>query len=302
MRIVVALGGNALLQRGESPSAEAQRRNARAAAAAIAGLAREHEVVITHGNGPQVGLLADQAECGGIAWPLDVVGAESHGMIGYILAQELHNALGHDRILGLLTQTEVDADDPAFDRPTKFIGPLWSEQRARELAGERGWSIAPDGEGWRRVVASPEPRRLLGMEAVRRLVDSGAVAICAGGGGVPVVRDGAGQLSGIEAVVDKDLTAARLTEQLDADWLLMLTDVDGIYRDWGQPHARRIGVLAASEVEPEAYPAGSMGPKVEAARRVALAGGTAGIGSLHEAAAIVAGGAGTRIVPDDSAA
>jgi len=302
MRIVVALGGNALLQRGESPTAEAQRRNAHAAAAAIAGLAREHEVVVTHGNGPQVGLLADQAECGSVAWPLDVVGAESHGMIGYILAQELHNALGHDRILGLLTQTEVDAGDPAFDRPTKFIGPLWSEQRARELAAQRGWNIAPDGDGWRRVVPSPEPRRLLGMEAVRRLVDGGVVAICAGGGGVPVVRDGAGQLSGIEAVVDKDLTAARLTEQLEADWLLMLTDVDGIYHDWGQPHARRIGVLTASEVEPGAYPAGSMGPKVEAARRVAQAGGTAGIGSLQEAAAIVAGRAGTRIVPDASAA
>ncbi|WP_018880451.1 carbamate kinase [Thioalkalivibrio sp. ALE30] len=297
MRIVIALGGNALLQRGETPSAEAQQRNAQQAAEAIAAVAREHEVVVTHGNGPQVGLLANQAECDRIAWPLDVVGAESHGMIGYILARELHNALGHDRVASLLTQTEVDPNDPAFGHPEKFIGPTWDEARARALADERGWDIAPDGEGWRRVVASPEPQRLLGMEAVRSLVDSGAVAICAGGGGVPVARDAAGRLQGIEAVVDKDLTAARLAAHVEADWLLMLTDVDGVYMDWGTPDARRLKALLVTAVEPAAYPAGSMGPKMEAARRAAQGGIRVGIGALGHAADILDGQAGTRILP-----
>ncbi len=297
MRIVIALGGNALLQRGEPLSADAQQRNAHAAAAAIATVAREHEVVVTHGNGPQVGLLASQAECDRIAWPLDVVGAESHGMIGYVLARELHNALGHDRVASLLTQTEVDRLDPAFRHPQKFIGPTWDGARARALAAERGWDVARDGDGWRRVVASPEPQRLLGMEAVRGLVDSGAVAICAGGGGVPVARDDAGQLYGVEAVVDKDLSAARLAEHLEADWLLMLTDVDGVYMNWGQADARRLKSLLATAVDPAAYPAGSMAPKMEAARRVASANIRAGIGSLQDAAAILAGQAGTRILP-----
>lgn len=297
MRIVIALGGNALLQRGEPLSANAQQRNARAAAAAIATVAREHEVVVTHGNGPQVGLLANQAECDRMAWPLDVVGAESHGMIGYILARELHNALGHDRVASLLTQTEVDRLDPAFRHPQKFIGPTWDAARARTLAAERGWDVAPDGDGWRRVVASPEPLRLLGMEAVRGLVDSGAIAICAGGGGVPVARDDAGRLCGVEAVVDKDLSAARLAEHLEADWLLMLTDVDGVYMGWGRADARRLKSLLVTAVDPAAYPAGSMAPKMEAARRVASAGIRAGIGSLQDAAAIVAGQAGTRILP-----
>ncbi|WP_018875025.1 carbamate kinase [Thioalkalivibrio sp. ALJ1] len=297
MRIVIALGGNALLQRGESPSAEAQQRNARIAAESIAALAQEHEVVVTHGNGPQVGLLANQAECDRIAWPLDVVGAESHGMIGYILARELHNALGSDRVASLLTQTEVDPNDSAFDHPEKFIGPTWDESRARALADERGWDIAPDGKGWRRVVAAPEPQRLLGMEAVRVLVEAGTLTICAGGGGVPVARDRAGRLYGIEAVVDKDLTAARLAEHLEADWLLMLTDVDGVYLNWGTLDAYRLKALLVTAVDPREYSAGSMGPKMEAARRAAQAGIRTGIGSLQDAAAIVAGRAGTRILP-----
>ncbi len=294
---MIALGGNALLQRGETPSAEAQRRNARAAARAVAEVANEHEVVVTHGNGPQVGLLASQAEADSIHWPLDVVGAESHGMIGYILAQELHNALGHDRIASLLTQTEVDPDDPAFARPEKFIGPVWDESRAHALAEARGWDIARDGDGWRRVVASPEPQKVLGVEAVRTLVDGGSLAICAGGGGVPVARDDEGRLYGIEAVVDKDLTAARLAVELGADWLLMLTDVDGVYWNWGEPDATRLKALLVSAVAPETFPAGSMGPKMEAARRVAEYGACAGIGALEDAAAIVAGQAGTRILP-----
>lgn len=297
MRIVIALGGNALLQRGETPSAEAQRRNARAAARAIATVANEHEVVVTHGNGPQVGLLASQAESDSIHWPLDVVGAESHGMIGYILAQELHNALDHDRIASLLTQTEVNPDDPAFGQPEKFIGPVWDESRARSLAAERGWDIARDGDGWRRVVASPEPQKILGVEAVRTLVEGGSVAICAGGGGVPVARDSAGDLYGIEAVVDKDLTAARLAVELGADWLLMLTDVDGVYWGWGEPDATRLKALLVSAVDPLSFPAGSMAPKMEAARRVAEQGARAGVGALGDAAAIIAGQAGTRVLP-----
>ncbi|MFO7953769.1 carbamate kinase [Thioalkalivibrio sp.] len=301
MRIVIALGGNALLQRGETLSAEAQQRNARQAAAAIAAVARGHEVVVTHGNGPQVGLLANQAECDRIVWPLDVVGAESHGMIGYVLARELHNALGHDGVASLLTQTEVDPNDPAFDHPEKFIGPTWDEARARALADERGWEVAPDGEGWRRVVASPEPQRLLGMDAVRSLVNGGSVAICAGGGGVPVARDAAGRLQGIEAVVDKDLTAARLAAHVEADWLLMLTDVDGVYMGWGTAEARRLKVLLVTAVDPAAYPAGSMGPKMEAARRAAGEGIRVGIGALGDATAILGGQAGTRILPTGAA-
>ncbi|WP_018936801.1 carbamate kinase [Thioalkalivibrio sp. ALJ24] len=298
MRIVVALGGNALLQRGETPSATNQRHNARRAAAAIAGLAAEHEVIVTHGNGPQVGLLANQAECDRIAWPLDVVGAESHGMIGYILAQELHNALGHDRVASLLTQTEVDPHDPAFDEPSKFIGPTYAEEAARRLAQERGWRIARDGRAWRRVVGSPEPRALLGVPAIRTLAAAGTLVVCAGGGGVPVARDADGRLAGVEAVVDKDLAAALLTVEVEADALLMLTDVDAVYADWGTDAARRLDRLKASDIDPAEWPPGSMGPKLDAARRVALGGRIGGIGALESAAAILAGNAGTRIVPD----
>ncbi len=298
MRIVVALGGNALLQRDETPTAEAQQRNARRAAEAIAVLAREHEVVVTHGNGPQIGLLANQAEQDPGGWPLDVVGAESDGMIGYILARELHNALGHDRVLGLLTQTEVDPDDPAFGHPQKFIGPVWSEAQGRAMAAERGWTVARDGDAWRRVVPSPEPQRLLGMDALAPLVAGGAVVICAGGGGVPVARDAAGRLYGVEAVIDKDLTAARLAGQLAADWLLMLTDVDGVYAGWGQSDARRLDTLYPSTLDPDRFPAGSMGPKMRAAWRVARTGARAGIGALQDASAIIAGQRGTRVLPD----
>ncbi|WP_018946951.1 carbamate kinase [Thioalkalivibrio sp. AKL17] len=297
MRIVVALGGNALLQRGETPSAANQRHNARRAAAAIAGLAAEHEVIVTHGNGPQVGLLANQAECDRIAWPLDVVGAESHGMIGYILAQELHNALGHDRVASLLTQTEVDPRDPAFDEPSKFIGPTYAEEAARRLAQERDWRIARDGKAWRRVVGSPEPRALLGVPAIRTLAASGTLVVCAGGGGVPVARDADGRLSGVEAVVDKDLAAALLTAEVEADALLMLTDVDAVYADWGTDRARRLDRLKASDIDPAEWPPGSMGPKLDAARRVAAGGRMAGIGALGSAAAILAGTAGTRVTP-----
>ncbi len=305
MRIVVALGGNALLRRGEAPSAEAQRRNLHPAARALADVAREHAMVVTHGNGPQVGLLALQAESGAeTALPLDVLGAQTQGMIGYLIEDELRDALGEGReVATLLTQVVVDQDDPAFDHPTKPIGPVYSQARAEQLAATRGFAIAADGEHWRRVVPSPEPRRILELGAIRLLLAAGVVVVCAGGGGVPVVADPAGGWRGVEAVVDKDLAAALLADALDADALLLLTDVDAVYRDWGTDRARPIRQATAEALRVERFAAGSMGPKVEAACRFVsdrpLAADRparfASIGALAEVGALLAGAAGTRI-------
>jgi carbamate kinase len=298
VRVVVALGGNALLRRGQTADADTQRANIASAVAAIAELARDHEVVVTHGNGPQVGLLALQSEAlhEVTPYPLDVLGAESEGMIGYLLEQQLINALGGRPVATLLTQVTVEADDPAFSNPTKPIGPVYDQRTATRLAADRGWSIAPDGEHYRRVVASPEPRSIVELAALRLLVGSGVLVVCVGGGGIPVVIDQDQRLRGVEAVIDKDLSAALLATQLEADALLMLTDVPNVQADWRTPHARALTDVTAAELRTLRFAAGSMAPKIEAACRfVEATGGMAAIGALGDAPALLRRESGTRI-------
>ena len=298
LKVVVALGGNALLRRGEPLDAEVQRGNVRRAAEAVALIADEHSVIVTHGNGPQVGLLALQAEAyeGVAPYPLDLLGAESEGMIGYLLEQELTNALPDRQAAVLLTQVLVDAGDPALDEPSKPIGPVYDQETARRLSRERGFAVARDGQQWRRVVPSPRPERILEIETIRLLVESGRLVVCAGGGGIPVVRDLNGRLRGIEAVIDKDRCAARLALELEAELLLLLTDVDAVYRDWPVCE-RAIERASADELRQLELAAGSMGPKVEAACDfVENGGGRAAIGNLGQALALCEGRAGTQVV------
>lgn len=300
-RVVVALGGNALLRRGEPVSAATQRANIRRAAEALAQLMAEgHQLVITHGNGPQVGLLALQGEAAGkSAFPLDVLGAETEGMIGYVLQQELDNAHeGDARFATLLTQVEVDPADPAFAAPSKPVGSVYSEADAKRLAGQRGWSIAPDGDAWRRVVPSPRPVRILEIEVIRLLVNQGVTVICAGGGGIPVAQLADGTFIGVEAVIDKDHASGLLAAELNADAFLMLTDVPAVYTGWGTPEQRALGDATPQELAALDFAAGSMGPKVQAACDfVNRTGGMAGIGALEDVAGILARRAGTRVVP-----
>lgn len=299
MRIVVALGGNALLRRGEPLSAENQRENVRIACTQIARIAPGNELVVAHGNGPQVGLLALQGAAykDVPTYPLDVLGAETEGMIGYIIEQELGNLLPFEvPFATLLTQVEVDADDPAFQKPTKPIGPVYSREEAEQLAREKGWSIAADGDRFRRVVASPRPKRIFEIRPISWLLEKGSVVICAGGGGIPTVYDQNGRLQGVEAVIDKDLCSALLAEQLNADLLVIATDVDGAYLDWGTPQQRRIHEAHPDQLERLGFAAGSMGPKVQAACEFARnTGKVAVIGSLGDIEAIVQGSAGTRV-------
>jgi carbamate kinase len=304
MRVVVALGGNALLRRGQPADAAAQRQNVAIAVEALAELAREHEVVVTHGNGPQVGLLALQGEAYAQVrpYPLDVLGAESEGMIGYLLDQELVNALGGRSVATLLTQVIVDVDDPAFADPTKFIGPVYDRATAESLATERNWQVRADGPQWRRVVPSPEPRSIVELPTIKVLVEAGVLVVCVGGGGIPVAVDRDGRLRGVEAVIDKDRAAALLARGLDADALLLLTDVAAVERDHGTPQAAPIDEIAVDELLALDLPAGSMGPKAEAAAWFAQAtGGRAGIGSLARATAVLAGRSGTTVVPSPGA-
>jgi carbamate kinase len=296
--IVVALGGNALLRRGEPLDADHQRRNVDSAADAIAELADRFRIVVTHGNGPQVGLLALQAEAytGTTPYPLDVLGAETEGMIGYLLAQALGNRLGGAPVATLLTQVAVDPGDPAFAAPTKPIGPVYDEAEAHRLAAERGWTVAPDGSSFRRVVPSPEPRNVIELATIRLLLDAGVIVICAGGGGIPVVADSTGRLHGVEGVIDKDLSASLLAGLLRADMLAMLTDVDAVVEGWGTPGAHPIARARPEDLRRMHFAPGSMGPKIEAACRFAeTTGGTAAIGSLAELGALVDGRSGTTI-------
>jgi carbamate kinase len=298
MRIVIALGGNALLKRGQPLDVEIERQNVRIAATAISQIAREHQVVVTHGNGPQVGLLALQAEAYKQVrpYPLDVLGAQTEGAIGYLLELELRNQLLDRQVVTLLTQVEVALDDPAFARPTKPIGPLYTQAEAERLAAERGWAIAPDGDAYRRVVPSPEPRRIIELPTIQLLVEAGAVVICAGGGGIPIVIFPNGAIHGVEAVIDKDLAAALLAVELEADGLLFLTDVDAIYLNWGSPAAQPLSEVTPQQLRHYSFAPGSMGPKVEAACRfVDTTGGFAGIGRLEDGAKILAGEVGTRV-------
>jgi carbamate kinase len=300
MKIVVALGGNAFLGRGEPATLETQKYNVRRAARALAALATEHKLIVTHGNGPQIGMLALlAADAHAVPYPLDMLGAETEGMIGYLLEQELANALGHNRVATLLTRTVVRADDPAFLQPTKFIGPLYPQAEAERLAAQRGWRIARDGQAWRRIVASPEPAEIVELSAISHLSGAGFTVICAGGGGVPVHRTSNGMLEGIEGVVDKDLASAMLARNLGADCLMMLTDVPGVFDGWGSASARRIRSVHPDALAAFEFPAGSMGPKVEAARRFAVhTGGAAYIGALGDASAILTCDAGTLVSTD----
>jgi len=302
MLVVAALGGNALLKRGEPLTAENQRANVRVAAQALAKIVQAgHRLVITHGNGPQVGLLALQGAAykPEEAYPLDVLGAETGGMIGYIIEQELENALDHSHAVAtLLTQIVVDAKDPAFQAPTKFIGPVYDRDEAESRAKAAGWSIAQDGDKWRRVVASPVPQEIPDMRVVKLLLDQGVIVICGGGGGIPVLRREDGSLIGIEAVIDKDAASALLARQLGADALLLLTDVDAVYRDFGTDQQTRIAALTPEEAGALDLPAGSMGPKMTAASQFATQGGLAGIGRLDQATDILEGRAGTCVLLD----
>jgi carbamate kinase len=301
VRLVAAAGGNALLQRGEAPLAAIQEKHVDAAVVALAPLARDHQLVVTHGNGPQVGLLANESATDPALpgpYPLDVLDAQTQGMIGYFLLQAFENALPERQVVGLIGQTEVAADDPAFAHPTKFVGPQYSKDEGQRVTALRAWQMRLDGTLWRRVVASPEPLAIVELVTIKTLVGCGAVVICAGGGGIPVIRGDDGLLRGAEAVVDKDLTAALLARDLDADGLLILTDVPNVQLDFGTPAARPIGRTTPEAMRAHVFPPGSMGPKVEAACRfVEATGKPAMIGSLTEVGDLLSGARGTIIQP-----
>jgi carbamate kinase len=302
MRLVIALGGNALLRRGQPLTADNQLENIRRAAAQLARVAADHGLVLTHGNGPQVGLLALQsaAYTAVEAYPLDVLGAQTDGMIGYLLEQELANLLPARTVTTLLTRVEVEPNDPAFATPTKPIGPVYTQDEAKRVAFEKHWVMAPDGDSFRRVVASPQPLRVLGLDPIRWLLEKGALVIAAGGGGIPVVRGSDGHsLHGVEAVIDKDLCSGVLARELHADCLVIATDVAAVYIDWGTPQQRALGRVSPKTLAGMRFPAGSMGPKIDAACHfVQATGQRAVIGSLDQIEAMLAGEAGTQITPD----
>ncbi len=302
MRVVVALGGNALQRRGEPMTIELQRANVRAACVALAPVALEHELVISHGNGPQVGLLALQSAAYDEAstYPFDVLGAQTEGMIGYLIEQELGNLLPFEKPLAtVLTMTEVAADDPAFADPTKFVGPIYNEAQARQLAQRHAWIVKADGEHWRRVVPSPAPIRIFEIRPIKWLLEQGAVVICTGGGGIPTMYESgsARRLVGVDAVIDKDLASAVLARDLAADLLVIVTDAPGVALDWGTPQERVIRTAAPTDFLGLKFAAGSMGPKVAAAISFAESNpdGAALIGALGDLPAILRGQAGTRI-------
>ncbi|MEI2387421.1 carbamate kinase [Breoghania sp. JC706] len=299
MRILVALGGNALLCRGEPMTAEAQRANVRIASQSLATICPGNEVIVTHGNGPQVGLLSLQGHAydPSSLFPLDVLGAETEGLIGYMIEQELGNLLPFEvPFATVLTMTEVDRGDPAFKNPTKFIGPVYSKQEADDLEKEKGWIFRQDGNKWRRVVPSPKPKRIFEIRPIEWLLEKGAIVVAAGGGGIPTAYGDDGKLAGVEAVIDKDLCSDLLARELDVDMFVMATDADAVFLDWGTPEARSIRRASPDAMAAHAFPAGSMGPKVEAACNFArLTGKPAVIGALKDLPALVRGEAGTTI-------
>jgi len=301
MLVVVALGGNALLRRGEPMTADNQRRNVRIAAKALAPVAEQHKLVIGHGNGPQVGLLALQGAAYTTVetYPLDVLGAQTEGMIGYMIEQELGNLLPFERPFAtLLTMIEVDPDDPAFKSPTKFIGPIYTKDEAAQLSAEKSWVFKPDGDAWRRVVASPEPKRIFELRPIKWLLERNAIVIAAGGGGIPTMysRGNGHKLGGVECVIDKDFASELLARDLDADLFVMLTDAEAVYTDWGKPSQKSIRRASPASISGLSFAAGSMGPKVQAACRFAAATGKrAAIGALPDLSRIIAGEAGTTI-------
>jgi carbamate kinase len=298
MRIVIALGGNALLQRGEEMTAGNQRKNIQIAAISLAPIVEGNQVVISHGNGPQVGLLSLQSAAYEDVeeYPLDILGAQTEGMIGYMIEQELGNMLPIEvPIASILTMVEVDPDDPAFDNPTKPIGPVYTKEDAEILAKEKDWKIKPDGEYWRRVVASPEPHRIFELRPIHWLLERGTVVICAGGGGIPTIYNKEGKLEGVEVVIDKDRASSLLAFELEADILIMATDTDGVYLDWGTENEKLIKKTTPDEIRQYNFDAGSMGPKVEAACSfVERSGQRAVIGSLKDIEGMVNGMSGTQ--------
>jgi carbamate kinase len=299
MRILVALGGNALLRRGEPMTAEAQRANVKVASEALAAIHPGNELVITHGNGPQVGLLALQGAAykPDEAYPLDVLGAQTEGMIGYMIEQELGNLLPFEvPFATILTMVEVDRDDPGFANPTKFIGPVYGDADATRLKAEKGWTMKRDGDKWRRVVASPVPKRIFEMRPIKWMLEKGTIVIAAGGGGIPTVYEPGRKLRGIEAVIDKDLCSELLARELEADLFIMATDADAVFLDWGKPTAKAIRRASPKAMTAYEFPAGSMGPKVEAACHFAeTTGKAAAIGALKDLFAICRQQAGTTI-------
>jgi carbamate kinase len=307
VRVLVALGGNALLRRGEPMTEEVQRANIRTAAAALAPVAERHQLVLSHGNGPQVGLLALQAAAYTDVepYPLDVLGAQTEGMIGYLIEQELGNLLPADVPLAtILTMIEVDTADPAFTDPTKFVGPIYDEDTAEQLARDKGWVFKLDGNHHRRVVPSPAPKRIFEIRPIRWLLDKDVVVICTGGGGIPTTfaPDRERYLQGVEAVIDKDLASELLAREVGADLFVMATDVDGVYEAWGTPQQRLIGEITPDELRTQSFAAGSMGPKVNAAMRfVEATGMRAAIGALDDIEQIVEGRAGTNVVATHAA-
>lgn len=299
MRIVVALGGNAMLERGQKPDAEVQIDNVNVAVDALAPLAAEHEFVVTHGNGPQVGVLALQSANDpklSKPYPFDSLGAMTQGLIGYWLQHAFGNALPDNKVVCTVNQTLVDKDDPAFANPTKFVGEVYTEEQAKEFEAERGWVMKADGPHFRRVVGSPDPKSIIESDVVKQLVNSGVTVICSGGGGIPVYRDEAGKLHGTEAVIDKDLSGAILSEEVEADMFVILTDVPAVMENFGTPEQCEINRATPEEMRAKGFAAGSMGPKVEAACRfVEKTGKVAAIGRLADAPKIIAGEAGTII-------
>jgi carbamate kinase len=299
---IVALGGNALLKPGEPLEAANQQHAAHDAAAILARVARSHRLIVTHGNGPQVGLLALMSAnyTATKPYPLDVLGSETEGQIGYVLELELDNAIDFQDTVSVLTRVVVDASDPAFGTPTKFVGAVYpTEAEARSVAEPHGWTIARYGGGWRRVVPSPRPQRIVQLPAIQRLFDDGFLVICTGGGGIPVVEDDAGRQHGVEAVIDKDLASARLGCDLGVDALVLATDVDAVYVGYGTPARRAIARATPAGLRSCQFPAGSMGPKVEAVCEfVENTGGRAAIGSLNEIDALLDGRAGTQVRSD----
>ncbi|SMY37817.1 carbamate kinase [Photobacterium andalusiense] len=298
--VVVALGGNALLRRGEPLEASIQRQNIATAAKTIAAIAQQYNVVLVHGNGPQVGLLALQGlEYKKVMpYPLDVLGSETQGMIGYILMQELKNLLPQQDVSCMLTQMLVDPQDPAFADPTKPIGPVYQEAEARELAEKFQWTVKADGQYFRRVVPSPQPIGIVECDAIETLIKRNHLVICTGGGGIPVKREN-NKLVGVEAVIDKDMSAAYLAKQLNADALLILTDADAVYLDWGKATQKAITSTTPRTLSQYSFDAGSMGPKIEASCEFIKQGGKlVGIGALHDGLEILKGLAGTNIIAD----
>lgn len=301
MRIVIALGGNALLKRGEPMRYEVQRANVRMACQQIAKVLPGNELIITHGNGPQVGLIALQqnAYTDVPMYPLDAIGAESVGMIGYMIARELTNVVPRSiTVTNVLTQTEIDPNDPAFKQPTKPIGPIYTKEEAERLSQTNGWTMASDNDKFRRVVASPNPQRILGLSTLKTLIENGHLVVCCGGGGVPVYFDQKGQLIGAEAVIDKDLASSLLAISVNADLFVIATDVDGVYTDWGKPSQSLIRQIDAISLRKLTFARGSMAPKVEATCRfVEKTGKAAIIGALDQIEKIIDGKSGTLVHP-----